>query len=89
MLVSNKWIRIIHSYVRKDIFDELAEDEEHMREICEKVLLPEDLESIQEENKHLEHDVLDEYKELIDLYNELTKRIQVVEVSVDSIIDYE
>ena len=89
MLVSNKWIRIIHSYVRKDIFDELAEDEEHMREICEKVLLPEDLESIQEENKHLEHNVLDEYKELIDLYNELTKRIQVVEVSVDSMIDYE
>ena len=82
-------MRIILSYVRKDMFDELAEDEEHMKELCEKVLLPEDLESIQEENKHLEHDVLDEYKELIDLYNELTKRIQVVEVSVDSIIDYE
>ena len=82
-------MRIILSYVRKDMFDELAEDEEHMKELCEKVLLPEDLESIQEENKHLEHDVLDEYKELIDLYNELTKRIQVVEVSVDSMIDYE
>ena len=82
-------MRIILSYVRKDMFDELAEDEEHMKELCEKVLLPEDLESIQEENKHMEHDVLDEYKELIDLYNELTKRIQVVEVSVDSMIDYE
>ena len=88
MLVSNKWIRIIHSYVRKVIFDELAEDEEHMREICEKVLLPEDLESIQEENQRLENDVQGEYKELIDLYDELTKRIQIVEVSVNSMIDY-
>ena len=88
MLVSNKWIRIIHSYVRKDIFDELSEDEEHMREICEKVLLPEDLESIQEENQRLENDVQGEYKELIDLYDELTKRIQIVEVSVNSMIDY-
>ena len=81
-------MRIILSYVRKDMFDELAEDEEHMKELCEKVLLPEDLESIQEENKHLEHNVLDEYKELIGLYNELTKRIQIVEGSVNSMIDY-
>ena len=59
-----------------------------MREICEKVLLPEDLESIQEENQRLENDVQGEYKELIDLYDELTKRIQSVEVSVNSMIDY-
>lgn len=71
---------VMISYVRKDLFDQMAKEEENMKEMCKQVLLQEDLDTIQKENESLESNVQGEYKEYIDLYNDLSKRIHNIEV---------
>ena len=68
------------SYVRKDLFDQLTEEEENMKQLCEQVLLQEDLDAIQRENESLDKEVQGEYKEYIDLYSDLSQRIHCIEV---------